>query len=368
MNKQTFIVSDESLNSHGFVILTAGIDYAAFARNPIMYYMHDRDKGVIGRWENIRVDGTKLIMDAVFDDSTPLGQQVKKQVENGFLRCASIGVDQPQMEDRNGVQTVIKCRLREVSIVDVPANRSALKLFNNQGEEVFTLAEWTGTNSTPLRKTILACLELSDRAGDAEILEALKIRLNSPKIPENAVTRAIRLGYIEEADKEQYMTMARADIGAFDEIIARKEARAKAEFDNLFLTACRDGRIDAANGAIYEEMAQTGGYALCKKIISAIPKPLRVTELMECNTSGGIRPRAEWGLEEYRKYAPEELRNDHNLYISLMEREGRRIPLTVDNVEYYRRNYPEYLAMHPKEYARIMAEKREKELNENKLK
>ena len=67
MNKQTFIVSDESLNSYGMVILTAGIDYADFARNPIMYYMHERSKGVVGRWENIRVEDNKLLMDAVFE-------------------------------------------------------------------------------------------------------------------------------------------------------------------------------------------------------------------------------------------------------------------------------------------------------------
>lgn len=358
MDKQTFIVSDESLNTHGFVILTAGIDYADFARNPIMYYMHDRNKGVIGRWENIRVDGSNLLMDAVFDDSTAFGQQIKKQVENGFLRCASIGIDEPQMADINGVQTVVKCRLREVSIVDIPANRSAVKLFDKQGKEVWTLAEWTGYKADPLRRTIIAYLGLSDRAEDAEILEALEMRSNSPKMPENAVSRAIRLNLISKDDREEYMAMARANIQAFDELIARKEARAKARFEEVFLNAAREARVDATQRAVYEEVAQSGGYALCEKIISLIPKRITLQSIFESKElREGLPPRSEWGLNEYRKYAPEELQDDPELYMSLMERDGQHIPLTAESVDYYRKHNPEYLAKHPKEYARVMAER-----------
>lgn len=87
----TFILSDESLNSYGFVVQTAGIDTAQFERNPVMLYMHDRESGVVGRWENIRKDGTKLIADAVFDESTELGAKIKKQVDNGFcVACQSV--------------------------------------------------------------------------------------------------------------------------------------------------------------------------------------------------------------------------------------------------------------------------------------
>lgn len=84
MKKHTFVVSDESVNSYGFAVLTAGIDTSRFEKNPVMYYMHDREKGVVGRWENIRKDGKRLLADAVFDDSTELSKQVRGQVEKGF--------------------------------------------------------------------------------------------------------------------------------------------------------------------------------------------------------------------------------------------------------------------------------------------
>ena len=72
----TFVLSDETVNSYGFVVLTEGIDTTAFERNPVMLYMHNRDGNVIGRWDNIRKEGKRLLADAVFDESTELGAQV----------------------------------------------------------------------------------------------------------------------------------------------------------------------------------------------------------------------------------------------------------------------------------------------------
>lgn len=107
MDKTTFVVSDESVNSYGFVIRTAGIDTARFERNPVMLYMHER-KTVVGRWENIRKDGKKLLANAVFDDTTELGSTVKAQVEKGFLRSASIGVDILESKREGDVEVVTK--------------------------------------------------------------------------------------------------------------------------------------------------------------------------------------------------------------------------------------------------------------------
>ena len=100
----TFVLSDESVNSRGFVVLTEGIDTSVFEQNPVMLYMHVLDGNVIGRWENIRKEDNKLLADAVFDDSTELGAQVKKQVEGGFLRAVSIGIEAITKENLNGVE------------------------------------------------------------------------------------------------------------------------------------------------------------------------------------------------------------------------------------------------------------------------
>lgn len=43
------------------VIQTKGIRTERFKKNPVMLYMHAREKGVIGRWDNIRTEGSQLI-------------------------------------------------------------------------------------------------------------------------------------------------------------------------------------------------------------------------------------------------------------------------------------------------------------------
>ena len=92
MGKLTFVLHDESVNTYGFRMLTSGANLEEFKKNPVMLYMHEREKGVIGRWDNIRTEGSKLIADAVFDENNPLGKEVKERVDSGFLRSASVSV------------------------------------------------------------------------------------------------------------------------------------------------------------------------------------------------------------------------------------------------------------------------------------
>ena len=131
----TFILSDESLNSYGFRVLTNGIDIKSFEKNPIMLSMHDRSILPIGKWENLRVEDKKLLGDAVFDDNDELARKIKSKVEQGILNATSIGIDIVELsEDRDLLEkgqyrpTVTKSRLFEVSIVDIPSNANALKL------------------------------------------------------------------------------------------------------------------------------------------------------------------------------------------------------------------------------------------------
>ena len=49
-------------------MLTSGADLSVFKNNPVMLLNHDDWDLPIGRWENIRVEGTQILADAVFDE------------------------------------------------------------------------------------------------------------------------------------------------------------------------------------------------------------------------------------------------------------------------------------------------------------
>lgn len=45
-------------------MLTSGADLSVFKNNPVMLLNHDDWDLPIGRWENIRVEGTQILADA----------------------------------------------------------------------------------------------------------------------------------------------------------------------------------------------------------------------------------------------------------------------------------------------------------------
>ena len=172
----TFIISDESVNADGFVIQTKGIRTERFKKDPVMLYMHAREKGVIGRWDNIRTEGSQLIADAVFDENNPLGKEVKERVDGGFLRSASIGLSVLNYERIDGVDTVTDCELTEVSIVDIPSNRNAVKLFDKRGLIVLSLKE-SADGDKDLRTQLIEVLKLPATATDGVIIELSLIHI-----------------------------------------------------------------------------------------------------------------------------------------------------------------------------------------------
>ena len=122
----TFILSDESVNSYGYRVLTAGMSLSRFKRNPVMLYSHDDMVLPIGRWENVRVDGGRILADAVFDEGDDFAVEVKRKVDAGLLRCCSIGFmirsEETDFRDDGSIHwTITDVELFEVSVCTFPA-------------------------------------------------------------------------------------------------------------------------------------------------------------------------------------------------------------------------------------------------------
>lgn len=358
----TFVLSDESVNSYGFVVLTEGIDTSAFERNPVMLYMHNRDGNVIGRWENIRKVDKRLLGDAVFDDSTELAATVKKQVEKGFLRSVSIGIEQIATEELNGVQTVTKCRLIEASIVDIPSNENAVKLFRRTGGYVYNLKELE-TDNTPedLKTALIALLGLEKDADDKDIIEAVKMAIEGKETPEEAVDAAIMGGYIDAAQRGTFIALARGNRSAFrDFVIGQKKAQAP-EITRLINEAVSKRKLLGCETAIYERLgAKIGAKALGELLFTLRPMP-KPMELIKGGAA--YSDRSQWTLDDYRKFAPQELERDPELYARLVRAEkGEEI--APHSLEWYRRNNPEYLREHPEVYRELLEQEKKRQREE----
>lgn len=157
MSKKSFILHDESVNSKGFRMLTAGANLTEFRKNPVMLLMHDDYNMPIGRWENIRVEGTKILADPVFDEKDPKAIEVMGKVNRGFIRMASIGAWQPEEMSENPMlklpgqllPTVIKWTVREASIVTIGSNHNAIVFYDRETGKHIKLGDIV---SVPVRK------------------------------------------------------------------------------------------------------------------------------------------------------------------------------------------------------------------------
>lgn len=204
MAKHTFIISDEAVvNSYGFRVMTAGIQLADFKKNPIVLWMHKRpmrwsesndpDKEVfpIGTATNLRVENGKLLADIEFDEKDEFAAKIEQKVAGGIIRMASPGINPITVSDDKKYllpgqtrATVVKSDLKEISIVDIGANKNALKLYNNNetielsdGEDsvipLIKLDFNDQNQNRKMNKELLNLLKLSDNSDESAVMAAV---------------------------------------------------------------------------------------------------------------------------------------------------------------------------------------------------
>jgi len=202
MGTKTFILHDESVNTLGFRMLTSGANLNEFRKNPVMLLMHNDYNMPIGRWENIRIEGTKILADPVFDEKDPTAIEVMGKVNRNFIRMASIGAWPPEeiTDDLKfklpgqTLPTVTKWTVREASIVTVGSNHNAIVFYDRQTGKHIELSDISTNLYADKNPKINAQSELSeltkmtwdelDRANKLNILKTKYFNLYENKFIE----------------------------------------------------------------------------------------------------------------------------------------------------------------------------------------
>lgn len=89
--ERSYVLSDSSVNEYGFRLLTSGYEIESFRKNPIGYYMHKREDGIVLKWEDLRIEEDQVLGVPVINLVNARGEQTLQEVENGFLNAASVG-------------------------------------------------------------------------------------------------------------------------------------------------------------------------------------------------------------------------------------------------------------------------------------
>lgn len=154
------IISTERVNSYGSRVITAGIDYSQYEKNPVLLYMHRRGRREdmpIGIMTNIREENGILYGTPKFDDDTEDERNISKKWDRGTLRMLSAGLDvlewseAPEMLMAGQTRpTVTKSKLIEVSVVDIGSNDDALQVGLYHDGKLLTLAAGEESDHLPL--------------------------------------------------------------------------------------------------------------------------------------------------------------------------------------------------------------------------
>ena len=295
------VISDESINSYGFWVVTDGIDTTAFLKNPVMLWNHNRDghgtvnaQLPIGIWKDLRIENGVLTGEPVFDETDEFAVRIKKKYEAGILNACSMGFmplewsDAPEMlKEGQTVATVTRCLLLEVSICDIPSNANATVVLYDENSKTINLSDLPnkaiGPKINDMSKEIAKKLGLDENASPQACVDAIQ------KKDDRIATL--------EAEKKALKAQAEA----VDESLANSR---KAEAVKLLDDAVKTGRIDAKARPQFEKLFELD-HEGTKAALAALPerKPLQAT-----NTGGSHDDRASWNYLDWMKKDPDGLR------------------------------------------------------------
>lgn len=243
-------ISNSSINTYGSRVLTEGVDFSQFQRNPILLWMHRRGEvdSIVGSVINIAVEGDDLVGELVFDGIGETSKMISEKWEKGTLRMVSANFDIVELSDDpehvltgQKAFTVTKSKLVEVSVVDIGGNDDALVLLRKDGQSIALSNEdngltlpMLGGNKTTNKlddmdfKTIALKLGLPETATEQEILDAISVAQDKAKDSDELKTEveSIRLANITSlvdsaitarkvgADKKEHFITLGKQIGA----------------------------------------------------------------------------------------------------------------------------------------------------------
>lgn len=299
-----FILNDETRkNSHGFYLLNAGGRFERFSENPVMLNMHDLNQ-LIGKWINLRTEGTLLIADPEFDEGDPDAVKIKGKVERGYLKGASVGIIIHAAEWRMNPETQVEelyvtdWELFEVSLVSVPSNAGALTLKVYDGQCRLVGEDHVGSHIEEIIKLSLSEKETKTPKKN-ETMEGIKL----------TVEAIVALGIQEGADsaaicKAILALKKKADDAAADLKVEKEktEATLRKQADDLVTLAIQAGKVPADKKDQFVKLA-LADYQMAKDTLDAIPEKQSLSAHIKTVVGGTDIPsgRETWTLHMWMK-------------------------------------------------------------------
>ena len=274
-------ISNESLNSYGTRVLTAGMNVEQYNRNPVLLYMHERGQ-VIGYVKDLKVEGDEVTGELMFDEASELSQRCKKQWEFGSLKMVSAGIDILELSEdpKHLVQgqtspTISKSKLFEVSLVDIGANDDAIVL-QKDGKRI----------------------ELGkDAARELPLLHSNNNKNQKPKQMDQEKL-ALQLGLPKDADEATInakLAKLQADGAEAETLRQERDTLRAARIETLVNAAIAEKKIGEDKKQQFLDLGGKIGADELKQTFDAMSPQVKLSNIV----NGGVAPAG--GHAEYKK-------------------------------------------------------------------
>lgn len=120
-----FVLATEGRKADGLDLRMDTLDLERFTANPVLMYGHDywgREALPIGRVDDPKTDGGRLLGGLVFDRNDDFAVKVEHKIRNRFLNAVSVGFDAHDI-GQDGVPA--RWELFETSVVPLPMDPDA---------------------------------------------------------------------------------------------------------------------------------------------------------------------------------------------------------------------------------------------------
>lgn len=243
------IISTERVNSYGSRVLTAGIDLSQYEKNPIVLYMHRRGRREdipIGIMTNLRTENGVLYGTPKFDEDTEEERIIARKWDRGTLRMLSAGLDVIEWSEDPALlaqgqtrPTITKCKLIEVSVVDIGSNDDALQVGLYHEGKLLTLAAGEDNDHLPLLSRQSEESGGEQSTTDTEVQPEEKTEQTPNNNSKNDMKKILlKLGLAEDATEDQA-------VEAIAQMQQERTAMNLARITDAVNTAIKEKRITA---------------------------------------------------------------------------------------------------------------------------
>jgi hypothetical protein len=318
--ERSYVLSDSTVNEYGFRLLTSGYQLESFRKNPIGYYMHRREDGIVLKWDDLKIEDDKIVGTPVINLSNARGEQICSETENGFLNAASVGhivvleysMDKELMLPGQTGPTITKWYNKECSLVDIPGNSNALSCLYDANENELNLMDMNiGKPKLPnlpqnLFANLCDTLQLDKNTSNESMVDAVK-NLAAKRVALETENLALA------ADKHELQI----------QLEKINNTRRRFEINGLLDRALEDKKITVELRAKLVADYATNPEGL-KSLLDAMPAYRSIAEQLKGNPKD--KAEANWEWDDYEKNDPtgnklKDLRaNDALKYRELFER------------------------------------------------